>query len=421
MLNALTLKSVYEAKLAVGANNIDGTFVSFFDKIKKLAEEDYRQAVILSGMCFTLIVWIFSALFLLLALCFWLFFLVHWIPRADGGLTGYCERKVTKTLMKIVTKKVNKALARQEADRIRDEFRAAKRNGEKPTFGRTATLPNVGISHDDHLPSMPMMGRNDTMATLPAYTSRPSTPGAGDQKRPYPTRNGTMASTASYSSRAPLVGAPADFGYGRTESPAPMAQDRSMSNYAPPRSVTSNSNFRSHTPASHVGSDMHSSFSAPFTESPGQMHSDTMPPFPPPVRSSTARTADAWHPVVPPSRAPTTTPTPKVYKAYNPTGRVTPPPPANVPQGPEHWTPSQPASRNAPMRSETDASYQAPQYSPPRNLTSSVPPPAQTDDFYDWSSSWQSRATPAPRNGTPQGQRGPPRNYDTQNQRGHQF
>ena len=429
MLNALTLRSVYVAKLAVSDNSVEGSFVGFFDKIKALAEEDYQQALILSGMCFTLVIWIFSALFLLFALGFWLFFLAHWIPRADGGLTGYCERKVTKTLMKIVTKKVNKALARQEADRIRAEFRTAKRNGEKPMLGRQATLPNIGISQDDHLPSLPMMNRNDTTATLPAYTSRPSTPGGGDQKRPIPTRSGTMASTATYSSRAPLAGAAADFGYARSASPAPMGPDMSMSNYPPPRSMTSNSNLRSHTPASHMGSDMHSSFQAPFTESPGQMHSDTMPPFPAPTRSATTRTADPYMPTsAVSSRGPTATPAPKEYKAYNPSMGRTPSPTnpsiANASQGGEHWAPTQPGSgpRGPPMRSATGvSSYQTPQYSPPRNLTSSIPPQTHSDDSDDWSSSWQSRATPAPRYGTPQGQPGPPRNHGTDNQRGYRF
>ncbi|KAM5348769.1 hypothetical protein ACJ41O_008592 [Fusarium nematophilum] len=144
VLNAFTLKSVYEAKLLTTSDNVGESITGFFDKIKVLAEEDYQQALILSGMCFTVVIWVFSALFLLAAVLFWVFFLYHWIPRADGGLSGYCERKVTKALMKIVTKTVNKALAREEANRLRAEVKAAKKNGEKPPMERTATLPNIG-------------------------------------------------------------------------------------------------------------------------------------------------------------------------------------------------------------------------------------------------------------------------------------
>ncbi|CRK17834.1 hypothetical protein BN1723_011401 [Verticillium longisporum] len=119
-INALTLKSVYEVKLSsAGDGNVGEEILSFFEKIKELATQDTRQAVILSGMLFTLVVWIFSALFLLAAVLFYVFFLWHWIPRADGGLSGYCERKVNKSLTKIVHEKVDKALAKEERKQLK--------------------------------------------------------------------------------------------------------------------------------------------------------------------------------------------------------------------------------------------------------------------------------------------------------------
>ncbi|CAM1506385.1 Fc.00g060260.m01.CDS01 [Cosmosporella sp. VM-42] len=426
VLNAFTLKSVYEAKLSVAEGSVEDSIAGFFNKIKALAEEDYRQALILSGMCFTLVVWVFSALFLLTALMFWIFFLCHWIPRADGGLTGYCQRKVTKTLMKIVTKKVNKALAREEANRMRAEFKAAKKNGDGPPLERMATLPtlpNVGPV-DEKLPTMPMMGRNDTMVTLPPYTSRPGTPGGMDQKRPIPTRNGTMASTASYSSRAPLIGASSDMGYGRSGSPAPTMPDMDPNNYPPARSYTSNSNFGPNTPLNRMASNSNSSMRTPFTESPGQMHNDTMPPFPPPTRSATARTMDTYNqPLGPPSRGPTSTPGPREYQAYNPDGRSSPAESDN-----SHWggqpLPRQTGPTNPPMRSATGAFLpRGPQYPPQRNLTAPMPARAPNEDYFGRSSpAYGMRASPAPRLGTPQGQREPsPFGHDVEAQRDREF
>ncbi|KOS23123.1 putative vacuolar membrane protein [Escovopsis weberi] len=149
VVNALTLRSVYMAQLAVNSRTVEGSISSFFQKLELLAEQDPRQAAILSGMLFTLVVWVFSVLYLLMAVCFYVFFLFHWIPKSDGGLTGYCERKVNKALLRIVTKHVNRALAKGHADRMR-----AALNGEKlADYLETAvpTLPNGNpgqIPHD---------------------------------------------------------------------------------------------------------------------------------------------------------------------------------------------------------------------------------------------------------------------------------
>lgn len=420
VLNALTLKSVYEAQLAVSEKNVGDSIMGFFDKIKTLAEDDYRQALILSGMCFTLVVWVFSALFLLAAFLFWILFLWHWIPKTDGGLTGYCERKVTMALMDIVTKKVNKALARQEADRIRAEFKNAKVTGEKPRLDRTATLPDIGAFNEDKLPSMPMLGRNDTMVTLPAYSSRPGTPGGMDQKRPIPSRTATMASSASYSSRAPLVGASSDMGYGRSASPAPTVPELNRGNYPPPRSMTANSHAGSHTTPNYMGFDSHSRTGTPFTESPSQMHSETMPAFPPPTRSSTANSF--MRPQGTPSRGPAATPAPRQYQAYNPNGRGSPSP-TDFSHGEDASLPQQRGPRFPPVRSATETfTSQGPQHPPQRSMAASVPPQALAGDYYNESEpSYRARATPAPRFGTPQSQQRPPYGYDVESQRDYRF
>ncbi|KAM3460427.1 hypothetical protein MY5147_006552 [Beauveria neobassiana] len=217
VINAFTLKSVYEAKLATKATSVDGAFVGFFDKLKVLAQEDYRQAAILSGMAFTFVVWAFALIFLIVAVLFYVFFLFHWIPRADGGLTGYCERKVNKALLRIVTKRVNKALAKNEAKKIKAEAKAAKMTGEKLQPERAATLPDLSALADDKLEAMPTLNRADTGNTLPVYQSRPNTPGGielSNMNRTALTRTETDGSNSSYSPSVPLISAAADMGYG---------------------------------------------------------------------------------------------------------------------------------------------------------------------------------------------------------------
>ncbi|ERT02121.1 uncharacterized protein SPSK_05033 [Sporothrix schenckii 1099-18] len=251
VVNALTLLSVYNAQLSASGDNVGNTILDFFDKIRTLAEGDYREAVILSGMLFTLIIWVFSFLSLLLAFLFFVFFLWSYIPRSDGGLSGYCSRKINKRLMKIVAKKVNTALAEEERRRKKAELKAAIKNGVQPPTELTATIPNVG--DDNKLPMMPQLQRSETMAsmaTLPPYTSRPGTATGGfggkaptnsstfelnalDQKpRPKmpPSRADTMASMSTmaastptngtkFSTRAPLLGYAAE--PGRSSSPTP--------------------------------------------------------------------------------------------------------------------------------------------------------------------------------------------------------
>ncbi|RDL36960.1 Uncharacterized protein BP5553_04393 [Venustampulla echinocandica] len=257
VVNAVTLYAVFEAKFET-KNDVGSTLLTFFKNIGHLAEQSHQQAVVLSGMVFTLVVWVFGALSLLLALLFYVFFLWHYIPNRDGGLSGYCERKVEKRLSRIVSAKVNKAIEEEERKRLKADVKAAKK-GEKPQFGRQATLPTLfDPKSDDKLPQMPMLNRNDTMATLPVYSSRPGTPSGQptlpafeldqlDQKRPSPTRIMTGSSNASYASNAPLVGNASEMGYGRSASPAPSLRtvpQLGTNGYPaqPQRTMTSSSN-----------------------------------------------------------------------------------------------------------------------------------------------------------------------------------
>ncbi|KAG5975881.1 hypothetical protein E4U58_006873 [Claviceps cyperi] len=297
VVNALTLRSVYQVKLAPTATSIDGAILGFFGKIKALASEDYRQAVILSGMCYTFVVWAFSALFLLMAVLFYVFFLFHWIPQADGGLAGYCERKVNKKLLRIVTTKVNIALAKGQANREKAEMELAKKYGDKVScLNRVATLPTLPdlqgrIKHD--LPHMPTaVGRDEkTTSILPAYKSRPSSLGpleSGSVGVMYPiqrtTTAGSTVSKSSISSRVPLVSCAAGMGYGQqSQSLAPSLSHVSFgSGMTPPiRSGTCTSQPTPPVPNARpgFGHASNSSMGTPFrsfTSSPASVGADKL-------------------------------------------------------------------------------------------------------------------------------------------------
>lgn len=376
VVNALTLYSVYTAMLSIEGQNFENSLMSFFAKIKALAVQDYQQALVLSGMLFTLIIWVFSFLSLLLAALFFVFFLWHYIPKADGGLTGYCERKANKRLMKIVSIKINKAMADDERKRKKAELKAAKKNGELRPVSMKATLPDVG---NDQLPQMPMLNRNDTMTTLPAYTSRPGSPGSFElnsvEKRPLPTRTGTMSSGVSNgSSRQPLIGAAAEFGTGRPASPAPSLPRPGMNgNYPPSRTGTSASNRSFGGPGPQLNRmPTNGSGYGGFGPSQSTYPSETMPSLPPPIRSPVqapnnyrGSAANSMHS--------------SNHSAYDdfPNDLASPTPPLNpyrgMPPSPRGTGPGGYPVRNntnpVPLRGP------GPQYSPRRNMTAPMQQP----------------------------------------------
>ncbi|KAH6647622.1 hypothetical protein BKA67DRAFT_662395 [Truncatella angustata] len=309
-VNAITIYAVFKSDdFLTDKGSADQSIMNFFTKVGALANENYQQAVVLSGMVFTLIIWVFSALSLLLGAIFYIFFLWHYIPKQDGGLSGYCGRKINKRLMRIVAKKVNKAIAEEERQRARAEFKAAKKAGEKPPVGRQATLPtipNLEPKKDDSLPDMPMLNRNDTMATLPVYTSRPGSPGGIEmnplpQQRPMPQRAGTsntFMSQSSYSSNAPLMGSAAGMGYDRSASPEPTLPQIDLNNYPPFRPNTSQSNrsFGQGPSLHRVQTSNGSNFGAQYAQSPSAYQSDQMPVMPLPVRAPTVGSMDSYGP-----------------------------------------------------------------------------------------------------------------------------
>lgn len=411
MVNALTLRSVYVAKLAPTADSVEGSIVGFFDKIKALADEDYQQAVILSGMCFTLVVWIFSAIYLLAAVLFYICFLFHWIPRADGGLTGYCERKVNTRLTRIVTKKVNKALAKGQAKRERAEALAAK-NGEESFLDRAATLPT--IPDVDGLPSI----NSSELTNM-------------DRARPPQFRTGTAGSAQNYSSRAPLVGSAAEMGYGRASPELHMHMpDRDFDAMASPRPGTSGSQRSlarpGYGPARLNGGSI-SSLRRAVVASPAPMEAGAMSPYRGPTSAPGAHFMNAFGDgtsrPAPSARAyeydgfgrdGRSSPAPSLAGMYRTTGTPTSRPPQVAMGGAPQ-----------PMRSMTGPAPapHAPQYPPHRNMTAPLPPtagPAGGYEYYELAATAQSMRGPG-QYGTGQGGGAHDYGYDAERRGGYRF
>lgn len=235
-INALTLYSVMQASLVPTgkhkASNGHSPIAQFFINIRILATHNREQVVILFGMLFTLIIWVVSALGLLVAVFFYLTFLWHHIPSKDRGLSNYCRRKIDSRLHKIVGLKINKALANLSTNRIGREAKAFK-NGKMPAqIARQPTLPILDTKSDKFL-DRPLLSRQTTQTTLPPYVSRQSSrtsdyPSKFPQgepiadmfplpRRPLPpsrsTTQSSVFSNTSYASNAPLMGEAAEMGY----------------------------------------------------------------------------------------------------------------------------------------------------------------------------------------------------------------
>ena len=259
-INALTLYSVMRLSLLPNGKHaaVAGhtPIVQFFYNVQILANSNREQAAILFGMLFTLIIWVISALGLAAACLIHILFLWHHIPDSDGGLSGYCKRKIDTRLQKIVGIKVKKALAKGDFHGSTD----ATKPGERPVpIKRQPTIPILTSEGDDKLSDFPLLSRQTTQATLPLYTSRPPTRNdeslpalsrrptipdvSVDSSRPaLPSRSVTQSSAlsdASYASDTPLMGEAAPIGSGhpgrpyRLLAPSRTDSDRILTNGRP--------------------------------------------------------------------------------------------------------------------------------------------------------------------------------------------
>lgn len=349
VINALTLYAVMNAQILNGneGSDDDSGIERFWSNVEELANQNVQQAIILGSMLFTLVIWVFSALCLLIAAVLYLSFLWHYIPKSDGRLKAYCRRKVDRRLEKIVEHKVKAAIdeenrLKEKAERKADLKR--QKTGElpppaPPKITKQPTLPIVGESpelrqeDEDGLPKMPLRRQDTetTVSTLPAYSSRPSTrqgmqrqPTLPDmhERPPMPSRNGTQSSgwsQRSYGSDVPLM-ANAGFPGGdlRSNSPAPTYASRQNSNasFARPRtdrhaSQSTMHSQRSYTPMARMNTNAsqqsyQSIHPAPLSTSRAPMRSNTgfsfdqlspqdshaPPAFPAPSRQNTQ---DSFH------------------------------------------------------------------------------------------------------------------------------
>ena len=265
VINAITLYSVMKANLIPegdhAAVNGHSKVGQFFLNIGVLADEDRMQAVVLFGMLWTLLIWVFTAISLAVSLVLYLLFLWHHIPSQDGGLSGYCRIKINRRMERIVKVKVDKALKKENELRARQDALAA-RNGLD--VKKQPTLPSLDPSTD----SLPPLSRTTTMTTLPEYSSRPGSDRRSDDSLPAmpilppgarPEANRSLthhsdASWSSFTSNAPLMNSAADMGYSPSNgTPTPSAAPGPWNGRAGPpgRSMTgmSGPSSRSYSPA----------------------------------------------------------------------------------------------------------------------------------------------------------------------------
>ncbi|PGH19272.1 hypothetical protein AJ80_04139 [Polytolypa hystricis UAMH7299] len=219
-INGITLYSVMEANLIPKGENTapEGTssVSQFFLNIKTLADKDMRQAVILSAMLFTLVIWVVSFISFLLSVILYLLFLFHHIPSEDGSLTVYCRRKINTRLERIVKQRVDKALVKGFA--LQDRKNPDPEIGRMGTLKHQPTLPSLDQYDSSKGPDMPGLSRAPTQATLPPY--RPPTAQQHQPTLPdlnWADDNTTMVGSSQHSrlsdDTARLVDNAGEFGY----------------------------------------------------------------------------------------------------------------------------------------------------------------------------------------------------------------
>ncbi|KAK0869120.1 Potassium transporter [Friedmanniomyces endolithicus] len=351
-VNAMTLYAVMKADL-IPTHGQHSNVAQFFLNVKALAEKQEKQAVILFSMLFTLVIWVFFALSLLLATVFYITFLWHYIPQRDGRLSIYCRWKIDRRLEKIVEHKVKAGIQEEETRKQKAEKKAElkrMKTGDtlaprQPALVRQPTLPQLGDSPEmvqDNKSQLARQNTSNTVSTLPQYESRPpardglqrqpTLPNIAAERPGMPSRTGTQGSgwsQASYASNAPLLSNAGYPGEGGRGSPAPTMpppayasrqnSSASMGRPMPARTMTQGSQAtqRSYAPMSRV--DTVGSQQRPFSpmSSNGSMQSRPAPGQRFPVRSNTGFSFDTesqspispqdayGRPTGPPSRQPT--------------------------------------------------------------------------------------------------------------------
>lgn len=275
VINGMTLYSVMQDTFMDGGGNADdkSNIEQFWANLQHLFKENMYQALTMCAMLFTLIIWVISALCLLISVILYLVFLWHYIPQRDGRLKIYCRRKIDRRLEKIVESKIKAAIEQEDKQTRKAEQRAEqkaeyvrKKTGEPvappPKFTRQPTLPVIPTTTDsdkeDKLPEHPLVRQDTstTITTLPPYSSRPPTRNATQtsqrsmhSSRPLPSRTATQSSgfpTPNYEMDAPLLDNAGYGGHGQEIPVPPMAVSRqdsysSLNRPVPARTMTQSS------------------------------------------------------------------------------------------------------------------------------------------------------------------------------------
>lgn len=222
----------------------------FFLNIETMVQQGNKQeTIVYFTMLFSLVIWVIAFLSLFLSVLFYVFFLWHYVPKADGSLTQYCRRKIESRLERIVSKKIKKALEKQDAKRKKEEREGLKKGGDG---ARMPTLPKLGGIDDDTSSIFSGVTRSDTVSTattLPPYSSnapsrtntmntmgtvrtaamKPSLPSLAERPGPY--RSNTQGTSTSFGSNAPLLGQAGDMGMASPLPPMPSL-DRNADYFA---------------------------------------------------------------------------------------------------------------------------------------------------------------------------------------------
>lgn len=273
-------------------------FVQFFVNVGILADKSGRnQAAILFGMLFTLVVWVVTLINLFVAVLFYVFFLFHHIPSSDRGLTGYCWRKINKSMDKIVKKTCEKALRRENAQWEKEkESRGPGGLKKQPTLPSLDPMPGETplllsrqttlASLSDHRPSRPGTSASSGL-TSPSSLEGQQPPLPDPDAAGFPTvplnRVDTSASSTSwksYGSNAPLMAGAAGIGHGPSRSmrgPGALSHSSSYSS----RSTSSRSHpgyaqsvQRSYTPGGigQTPSEQSNPYFPPVSNYPARVH-----------------------------------------------------------------------------------------------------------------------------------------------------
>ncbi|KAL8920677.1 MAG: hypothetical protein Q9208_006159 [Pyrenodesmia sp. 3 TL-2023] len=414
LLNAQTLYSVMQADLVPTREHPakDGRsgIAQFWHNLQILADHNKEQAAILFGMVFTVVIWVFSVISLLLACIFYITFLWHHIPEQDGSLTRYCRRKIDTRLSRIVGAKVKKALAR--ADRLRAKEATRTSGGDQHQVKRQPTVPIIDNDDESFAPStLTRQTTQNTFSSGPsqhgnghaALTRQPTVPDVlpADGRPDGPSRSTTQSSARSndsYGSDAPLMGAAGGMGYDPSRNywkPPPMrsGSERSLPYGFPPmsRQITASSQNTQYPSRPPPGRMMPNN----ALRGPSRQNSENSSYTPPLPRQGSQTPASSLRTQVPVQEYELRTTSPGgilrgpdngQYVAYNPT----------APPQPERPATTTPSLRNFTAPNRLPATDYFPHQPPPRrsdtaplppNRSGTAPPPQaglHTESIYEF-------------------------------------